>query len=115
MLAQGLILTSEGRDQRAKPRISVPFPADVRGKDQQGENFDVKTVLDNVSGNGLYLRMMPCVDLGTKLSVVVRLFTPADLVNAEPGFAIEGVVVRAEEKPGGACGVAVTFDRVRFM
>ena len=115
MLAQALPSTHGGRDQRAKPRISVPFPADVRGRDERGDEFSVTTVLDNLSGNGLYLRMMPCVDLGTKLSIVLRLFTPSDLVNAEPRFAIEAVVVRSEEKAGGACGVAVTFDRVRFM
>lgn len=115
MPAQGLRSTSEGRDQRAKPRISVPFPADVQGKDEKGEEFSITTVLDNVSGDGLYLRMMPSVDLGAKLSIVLRLLTPSNLVDAEPRFAIDGVVVRAEEKTGGACGVAVTFDRVRFM
>jgi hypothetical protein len=93
----------------------VPFPADVHGKDEMGEEFSITTVLDNVSGNGLYLRMMPCVDPGTKLSIVLRLLTPLDLVDADPRFAIEAVVVRAEKKTGGACGVAVTFDRVRFM
>lgn len=115
MLAQGLRSTSGGRDQRAKPRISVPFPADVQGKDKKGDEFSITTVLDNISGNGLYLRMMPCVDLGARLSIVLKLLTPSDLVEAEPRFAIEGVVVRAEEQSGGACGVALTFDSVRFM
>ena len=115
MLAQGLRSTSGGRDQRAKPRISLPFPADVQGKDDKGETFNITTVLDNVSGNGLYLRMMPSVDLGAKISIVLRLLTPSDLVDATPRFAIDGVVVRAEEKAGGACGVAVRFNNVRFM
>ncbi len=115
MLAQDLRSTSGGRDQRAKPRISLPFPAYQRGKDEKGKEFNITTVLDNVSGNGLYLRMMPCVQPGTKLSIVLKLLTPSDLVDAEPRFSIEGVVVRSEEKTGGACGVAVTFDRVRFM
>ncbi len=115
MLAQDLRSISGGRDQRAKPRISVPFPADVTGKDETGKAFSIMTVLDNVSGNGLYLRMVPCVDPGSKLSIVVRLLTSSDLVDTDPRFAIEGVVVRSEEKTGGACGVAVSFDRVRFM
>lgn len=115
MVAERLSSTSGGPDQRAKPRISVPFSADVRGKNDMGEDFSISTVLDNVSGNGLYLRMMPYVEPGAKLSIVVKLPTPADLVNPEPGFAIEGMVVRSEEKTGGACGVAVTFNRVRFM
>lgn len=106
---------SERLEQRAKPRISVPFPADVVGRDDKGRAFSITTVLDNVSGSGLYLRLMPCVDQGAKLSIVVKLPTPSDLVDTEPSFAIEGIVVRAEEKSGGACGVAVTFDRVRFI
>jgi hypothetical protein len=87
----------------------------VHGKDEKGDEFNITTVLDNVSGNGLYLRMMPCVHLGAKLSIMVKLFTPSDLTVAQPRFAIEGVVVRAEKKTGSACGVAVTFDRVRFI
>ena len=59
--------------------------------------------------------MMPCVDPGARLSIVLKLLTPSDLVDAEPRFAIEGVVVRSEEKPGGACGVAIAFEHVRFM
>jgi hypothetical protein len=114
LLTQGLRSTSGGRDQRAKPRISVPFPAEVQGKDEQGKEFSITTVLDNVSGDGLYLRMMPCVDLGAKLSIVLRLLTSSDLVDTDPRFAIEGEVVRADRKTG-ACGVAVTFDRIRFM
>lgn len=93
----------------------MPFPADVHGKDEKGQEFSITTALDNVSGNGLYLRMMPCVEPGAKLSIVLRLLTPLGMVEADPRFAIEGMVVRAEKTTGGACGVAVTFDRVRFM
>lgn len=115
MLAQGLRANSGNRDQRSKPRISLPFPADVRGKDDKGREFSISTVLDNVSGNGLYLRMMPCVQAGAKLSIVLRLLTSSDLVDSDPRFAIEGIVLRSEEKAGGARGVAVSFDSVRFM
>lgn len=115
MQAQRSGWTSEGREQRAKPRISLPFPAEVSGKDDRGEAFSVTTVLDNVSGDGLYLRLLSCVEPGSKLSIVLRLLTAPDLIEPSPGFAIEGVVVRAEEMAGGACGVAVTFDHVRFI
>ena len=106
MPAQGVRSTSDSSDQRAKPRISVPFPADVRGRDDKGEAFSITTVLDNVSGSGLYLRMMPTVDSGARLSVVVRLLPSSDVVDADPRFSIEGVVVRTEKTSGGACGVA---------
>ncbi|MGH9932228.1 MAG: PilZ domain-containing protein [Pyrinomonadaceae bacterium] len=111
----GLRSPSERSDRRAKPRICVPFPAKVEGRDKNGEDFKVQTVLDNLSADGLYLRMVPYVEPGTKISILLKLVTTADLVEAVPRFAIDGVVIRSEEKIGGARGVAVTFDRVRFL
>lgn len=115
MLAQGLQSTNEGRDRRGKPRINVPFHVKVNGVDEEGEVFTVETVVDNVSGNGLYLRMIPCVELGAKMSIVLGLHTATRVIDEAPRFLIDGVVRRAEKKPGGVCGMAVTFDRVRFL
>ncbi len=115
MPTEGLRSTSERSDRRLKPRICVPFPAKVEGRDENGEDFKVQTVLDNLSADGLYLRMVPCVEPGARISILLRLITTADLVETVPRFAIDGVVIRREEKIGGAHGVAVTFDRVRFL
>ena len=80
-----------------------------------GEVFDVATVLDNISGDGLYLRLMPCVEQGTKLSLVVGLERVADGTNDAARFSIDGVVRRVEKKSGGACGVAITFRHVQVV
>lgn len=101
-------------ERRSKPRIYVPFHATVRGKRIEGEEFNVETVLDNVSGEGLYMRMMPSVKEGTLLSIVLSLYTGSSPTPDAPRVVIEGVVLRVENKPGGVCGVAVAFDRVRF-
>jgi len=104
----------ECSDRRRKPRICVPFHATVRGVNNEGEQFKVETVMDNVSGAGLYMRMMPNVKEGTRLSIGLRLHTGSSPTKEAPRVVVEGVVLRAENKAGGVCGVAVAFDHVRF-
>lgn len=102
------------REKRSKLRISVPFHAKVHGVDLTGKAFIIETVLDNISADGLYMRIVPSVELGTKLSIEVGLRTTSHVTEETPRFSIDGVVLRTEEKPGGACGVAVSFAKVRF-
>ena len=108
------VAASRSADKRRKPRICVPFHATVRGTSNEGEEFNVETVLDNVSGAGLYMRMMPNVKEGTRLSIGLRLHTGSSPTKEAPRVVVEGVVLRAENKAGGVCGVAVAFDHVRF-
>lgn len=115
LLAQDVRRISEDRDRRGKPRICVPFYARVEGKDDTGEEFSIQTVLDNLSVNGLYLRIMPCVEEGARLAIELGLLTPPGVTEGATRFSIEGVVVRSERKTGGACGVAVNFESVRFV
>lgn len=62
-------------DRRRHPRLRVPFPAMLRGKDASGESFEVDAVLDNISAGGLYVRLGRCVKRGARLFAVVRLST----------------------------------------
>ncbi len=110
----GLRSVERSHDRRRNPRICVPFHATVRGVNNEGEKFAVETVLDSVCGDGLYMRMMPSVKKGTRLSIALRLYTGSSMTHDAPRVLVEGVVLRAENKPGGVCGVAVAFDRVRF-
>jgi hypothetical protein len=103
-------------ERRRAQRICVPFPAKVSGIDKDGRPFEVRTVLDNVSRTGLFLRMMPCVEAGASLSVTFQLIHPTGLTEGTAGVRVrEARVVRAEEKPGGVCGVAITFERSEFV
>jgi hypothetical protein len=101
-------------DRRQKARIYLPFPAVVEGVNTSGEHFKVNTVLDNLSKEGLYLRLFPCVTQGSEISVVFRFSTSA-VEPSSPRVSIKGTVLRVEERPGGACGVAVQFKSPRFM
>lgn len=110
----GFIRTKIDERRRAE-RIFIPFPAVVEGVDEDGEKFKVDTVLDNLSKGGLYLRMIPCVPKGSRLSVVFRLSGSVDAEQTSPKVAIAGEVLRVDKKDGGACGVAVRYKPARFI
>jgi hypothetical protein len=101
-------------DRRRALRIDVPFHAKVKGVDCAGKHFSIETVLDNIGGNGLYMRMMPEVEMGAQLSIDVGLYTTSHVTEDAPRFSVDGVVVRKEKRAGGAAGVAVSFMKARF-
>ncbi len=114
-------------ERRRQSRIYAPFPARVSGADVDGKSFEIVTVVDNLSANSLYLRLMPCVERGARLSIVIELAAGRGIrqVNAgidaaandsrSPRIAIKGRIVRVDEKAGGACGVAVFFEEYEFL
>jgi hypothetical protein len=101
-------------ERRSSPRIYDPFPATVRGKDADGESFESETVIDNLSADGLYLRLMQHVKQGARLSVVFQLSLKGGS-GSRPRVSVKGLVLRTESKPGGVWGAAITFDRSRFL
>jgi PilZ domain len=101
-------------ERRRKPRINTPFPARVKGVDVDGRSFEVNTILDNLSSDGCYLRIMPCVAPGMLIEVVFRLLATLDDVQPR-AINVRGTVLRADERPGGACGVAMLFNTQRFL
>ena len=101
-------------ERRRRTRICVPFPAKVEGMDVKGEEFSIETVLDNLSSNGLYLRMMPAVETGEELTIVVNLAASPAATEDASCFSIRGSVVRTHTMAGGVVGVAVGFDQVHF-
>jgi hypothetical protein len=110
------LVNDVGTERRRKPRIYDPFPAKVQGTDINGESFETMTVIDNLSADAMYLRLMQRVKQGTKLSVLFQLSlkTGAEAVS-QPRVAVQGSVLRTETRAGGVCGVAITFDRSRFL
>lgn len=97
-----------------KQRICSPFPVVVKGTDIDGTAFEVSTVTDNLSEGYLYVRLMPCVVCGAKLSVTLQL-SASVMSAATTRVEINGVVIRLDFKPGGVCGVAVAFEQHRFI
>jgi hypothetical protein len=113
-MEEGSATATNTQERRSKLRISVPFHARVKGFDLSGDEFVVETVLDNIGADGLYMRIVPRVGIGTKLWIDVGLHTTSHVTENSPRFSVDGSVLRTEEKLGGACGVAVAFAQVRF-
>ena len=114
MAARGARSTDEAFERRKKPRIYVPFHTRVQGVDDAGNDFSIETVLDNISSDGLYLRMMPYVEKGAKLAIDIDLRTAPRIVEEGPRLSIEAVVLRSEKVAGGAFGVGVSFVKVHY-
>lgn len=102
-------------ERRRALRVDLPFPAMVRGLDVTGDRFSIATQLDNLSAYGLYLRLQRAVTPGTKLFVVVRLSQTPESEAPAPYVAVHGTVHRTEAHDDGQCGVAVEFERHRFL
>ena len=106
---------SHGVERRSKTRIYEPFPVRVRGRGDNGEKYDMDTVLDNLGPGGLYLRLARNVKEGARLFLLVRFSPSQDKEVFAPLVAIEGEVLRAEPQTDGRCGIAVRFARRRFV
>jgi hypothetical protein len=113
-LPDSLLTVYGGVERRSKPRIYEPFPVTVHGMDASGEEFRAAGLLDNLSAAGLYLRLLQRVEPGTTLSVIIR-FSNGQNGAAAPRVATQGVVLRAELKPGGACGLGIKITRHWFL
>ena len=102
-------------ERRQSPRIHTPFPTVVRGTDSSGKFFRSQTAVDNISTDGLYLRLMPCLEPGTRLSVLIHISNSQIASQKTFRLQLEGEVLRVEPKPGGSCGVAMLIKHKKFV
>jgi hypothetical protein len=102
-------------ERRGKPRIYKAFHVNVRGVDINGQPFDVASVLDNLSSTGIYLRLAQEIELGEKLSMIIRLST--SYIDEVPvaKIAVEGSILRKEPLPDGMFGFAIAITKHRFI
>ncbi|HKX27186.1 MAG TPA: PilZ domain-containing protein [Blastocatellia bacterium] len=114
-LAEGFWATNPALERRSKQRIKNPFPALVRGLTAGGKQFELRTVLDNLSAGGLYLRLPERIETGHRLSIMIQLSN--GLTGGRPGLRVlvHGEVLRVEPQPGGIYGLAVAFKRHRMF
>lgn len=106
---------NSGKERRRGPRISFPFPARVRGTDASGKPFRLDTLIENLSAEGLYLKMNRGIMSGTELTIAIRLSAASVELMNSTSVATRGVVLRTELQPDGTCGVAVRFTRHRLL
>lgn len=110
-----LFVSESAAERRSRSRIYAPFPAAVRGVDASGTMFHSRTVIDNISTGGLYLRLMQRLEQRTKLYIIVQLSNAQ--MDSEPVLRphISGEVLRIEPRPGGACGFAIVIKHNRLV
>lgn len=104
-----------GAERRLKPRIVEPFRATVHGVGANGQAFMAETVLDNISANGLYLRLRQPVVVGAELVIVSKLAMASNGAASGPLVAMCGTVIRAQFTPDDLCGVAVEINSKQFL
>ena len=69
-------------------------------------------VVENVSGDGAFVRTTETIGPGERVFLVFRL---SETGQTGPQVAARGRVVRAEPQPDGYVGIAVHFSSHRFL
>jgi hypothetical protein len=101
-------------DRRIKPRVDCDYPAIITGIDVDGNKYNEYAKLANLSASGLYMKANRIIENGSVLSVTI-LLTGALIEKDTPKIATNGIVVRTEPQTDGTCGVAIKFNRYRFL
>ena len=114
-LAENAFVVHEGLERRSKPRICELFPVTVHGVDGNGEAFETTTVLDNLSTDGLYMRLSQSVQPGATLSIVIQFAAGPIKGELTTRVVTYGVVLRSELTSTGECGVAIKFSRYQCL
>lgn len=99
-------------ERRNKPRVTEPLHARAWGVDAGGTPFSIDCVLDNVSPIGLYVKVPMAMNVGSAISLVVRL------LNGPRGRAtatIRGKVSRCDPESDDMHGIAVTISELRYL
>ena len=99
-------------DRRISPRIAEVFPARTWGVDASGNPFNLDCVLDNISANGLYVRLPRMMDIGSDIRFVVHFFS---VPKGRSATAVYGTVVRDEPGSARDHGIAVRIERYEFL
>jgi hypothetical protein len=114
-LSAHLVAVYDVPERRGKPRIHELFPVTVHGVDANGEAFEANGVLDNLSADGLYMKLRQCIDPGATVTIIIQFCSTPINVEPTPRVLLYGMALRAELMPGGECGVAIKFTHHRFL
>ena len=99
-------------ERRVKPRSTKVLPARVWGVDSEDQPFSFDCKVDNISGEGVYLRIPRRMKFSSAISLVVRLLNgPVEGAAA----AIKGIVIRDQVEADGHRGIGVRIVEHRFI
>ena len=99
-------------DRRREWRFDLPLPAIVEGKVGEGEKFQEKTILENISSTGAYFCLDSGVTVGSRLNLIIEIpneLSPEKKVKLQLG----GLAVRLEKsnRKGKKQGVTLRFSK----
>ena len=77
-----------------------------------GVKRQVTAVVENVSGDGAFVRTTESINPGERVFLVFRL---SETGQTGPQVAARGRVVRSERQSNGDVGIAVQFSSHRFL
>lgn len=106
---------SRGGERRQHARLYEPFHVLIRGLAATGEAFEFRTVLDNCSARGFYVRLEHRVAVGTKVFALIYFAARSVSETSRLRVAVRGRVVRTMLHPDGLWGMGVQFTRHRFL
>ncbi len=101
-----------GGDRRQSDRLAGPFETLMRLRQSFGVKRQVAAVVENLSGDGAFVRTTETINPGEHVFVVFRLSATG---HTGPHVAARGRVVRSEHQPNGSRGIAVQFSTHRFL
>ena len=101
-------------DRRIKPRIVCDYPAIIEGYDSSGNKLNEIGKLANLSASGLFMSANCNIDNGSKISVTILLSSSPHDIDT-PKIATNGIVVRTEAQMDGTCGIAIKFNKYKFL
>jgi hypothetical protein len=102
-------------EKRGKPRVECDYLAIVKGQDAQGKRFEEIARINNLSANGLYMRLQRTIFMGEELFVTIFLHNRTR-EQTGPKITTTGIVVRTEQpREGTTVGIALKILDYRFM
>ena len=101
-------------ERRQKPRTRCDFPARIQGHDKNGKKFEEDGRAINLSRRGVYITLNREIPTGTELAI--KLALPTGYLNLGTSkLVVGGKVVRGELRSETVFGIAVEFEKYRFI
>ena len=100
---------------RRSLRTNVQYHGRGRGVDGNGDTFKTDVIIDNMSANGLYLRIPRNIRQGSQTCIALRLSSNLADMSHKMAVTIREVALRSEPRREGSWSVAFVFARYGIL
>jgi len=101
-------------ERRSKQRIHCDYPAMIKDEETQGKYFSQQGRVQNLSAGGIFVVTSQSLPDNAQVRVKIALPT-GSLVWGSSALATRGVVVRSEAQSDGSIGIAIQFQKYKFV